>query len=88
MTELITDGDVHIALLAGRHLMSQSKPVRMQGRIGIGEDGLREELCRVRMQIEASFVANHEEIGIGKGGLGSEDPRQAKQRDIGGDDAQ
>ena len=40
------------------------------------------------MQIEASFVANHEEIGIGKGGLGSEDPRQAKQRDIGGDDAQ
>ena len=56
--------------------------------IGTGEDGFREKLCGVGMQIETSFVAYHEEIGIGKGGLGSEGLRQAQQREIGGDDAQ
>ena len=82
------DPDTHAALLTCRHLMAQGDDIGILVGIGIAEDGLGEELCGVRMEIVPAFVARHEEIGIGKGGLGSEDPRQAKQRDIGGDDAQ
>ena len=82
------DPDAHTALLPGSHLMPQSDDIGILVGIGTGEDGFREKLCGVGMQIETSFVAYHEEIGIGKGGLGSEGLRQAQQRDIGGDDAQ
>ena len=47
--------------------MAQRKDVCLFAGVGIAEDGVGKELCRVRMHEIAALLACHQEIGIGIG---------------------
>ena len=86
-TGLTLDHDTHTTLLARGHLMAQGDDVGILVGIDIAEDGLGEELGGVRMEIIATFLARHEEIGVGVRRLGGDDLGEAQEGEVGGDDA-
>ena len=67
--------------------MPQCENVGILFGIGIAEDGVGEEFCRIRMQEVAAFFACHHEVGIGIGLLCGDDFGETQQRQVCRDDS-
>ena len=80
--------DMHNTLLACCHLVSQGDNIGIPLGVGIGEDGLTEQACGVRMDEVASIGTQHHEIGIWVGGLyGINALGQLTKQEVGVDEA-
>ena len=64
MTEGAVDVDVYGARPTFAHLIAQGYTVGILSGVGIGKDGLAEQLSGVRVNEEPAIVARQHEIGI------------------------
>ena len=64
MAELTIQGNLHIALFTGRHLMSEGYDIGITSEILIGKESLLEEVRRIRVYEITSVIAYQNKVRV------------------------